>query len=117
MAFLPRPSSPRVAWRDLKLFLSQRRKHEIVFAMLAIFFPAMIIWGFYIDSDFEKAYERPEIIWVKNYEAGRTRADIVAQQQRDLPGEIAERQRIEKLLAERRAPFKRLDKKLDDAGL
>lgn len=117
MALLPRPSTPRAAWRDLRAFLAERRRHEVVFAMLALFFPAMIILGFYVDSKFEKVWIPPEITYVKNYDPGRTRAEIAAQQARDLPADRAERARVEKILAERRAPFKRMDRKLDDMGL
>lgn len=103
MAVLPPLSTPAGAWRDLKAFLATRQRHQFLFATLAVLLPALIILGFYIDSD---PGPRPAMtIYVQNYNGDRPDSVIVAQQKID--------QSIkEKQMAERQAQWKRLGDKL-----
>jgi diaminohydroxyphosphoribosylaminopyrimidine deaminase / 5-amino-6-(5-phosphoribosylamino)uracil reductase len=47
---LPRPSSPRVLWRDLRAFARERPKHQWIAATAAVVMPLVIIFGFYKDA-------------------------------------------------------------------
>ncbi|WP_293880453.1 hypothetical protein [Sphingomonas sp.] len=117
MAILPRPSSPRVAWRDAVSFMRQRRPHQIVFMALAIAIPLLVIGGFVNEFNRTPAWKEPEVMYVQQWTAERTRAEVAAQQKRDLPGELAERKRIADFQAERRAQFKRARDALRNVGI
>lgn len=107
--------SPFAAIRDLRVFLSHREKHELVFLALSVMLTGLLIGGFVKDSHEEKVY-RPNIIYVESWPASRTDAEVRAQQAKDLPGEVARKEAFEKRQAERRAQFKKLDDKLDKWG-
>ena len=79
MAF-PRPSTPAAAWRDLMAFLSERGRHRIVFAFLAILMPTLIVTAFYIDANI-KPLQR--VVYVQTWAENRTDDDIKAQQKID----------------------------------
>jgi len=86
------------AWRDLRTFFATRRRHEFVFAALSVGLCVLLVIGFYKDSKFPVP---EQIIYVQNWPANRTDAQIIAQQKID---------RIEKqkAMAERQAEYKRL---------
>jgi hypothetical protein len=56
-------------------------------------------------------------MYVQQWSAERTRAEIAAQQARDLPGELAKKKQIEEFQAERRAQFKRAREALRSVGI
>lgn len=99
---LPRPSSPRAVWRDFKAFLAQQERHKFVFAAIAVAIPALIITGFYVDSDIKP---KAQIIYVQSWPASRTDDEIKAQQKIDQ----AER---DKQAAEKRRHYQELEKRL-----
>jgi len=108
--------SPFGAIRDLRVFLAQRQKYEIGFLFLSIVLTVGIIAGFIHDSHEERPYKR-NIIYVEQWPATRTEAEILAQQKVDqaakekrLAAEKAEKQKAQ-------AEFKRLDDKLKSWGL
>ena len=107
MAVLPRPSRPSVVYADLKLFFSQRQRHQLVFAALAVAAPVLIILGFVHDSHFEREYH-PTITYVTNWEVGRSAVEIAAQQAAYQKIKDAREAELER----RRAPFKAIDKEL-----
>ena len=108
--------NPLRAIADLRAFLSQRRPHELGFLLLSVALFGAILVGFTIDSHEERAYKR-EIIYVEQWPASRTDAQIVAQQRIDAPIK-AKRLAEEKAQREKtQAEFKRLDQKLDRLGL
>jgi hypothetical protein len=109
--------SPVRAYRDLRLFLSDRQPYELIFLALAIVVTGVVIAGFYVDSRIEKPYERPEIIWVDSWPADRTDAEIKAKQAVDKVEEDRLRALLAQKQAERRAEFKRLNDKLERWGL
>lgn len=117
MSIIPRPASPRVAWQDAVSFLRQRRRHQIVFAALAIAVPILVIFAFMDEFNRTAEYHPPEVIYFKQWTAERTRAEIMAQQAKDLPAELAEKKRIEEFQAERRAQFKRARDALRKVGI
>lgn len=109
--------SPMRAYRDLRLFLSYRQRHELVFLALAIVVTGVVIAGFYVDSRIEKPYKRPEITYFESWPAARTDEQIKAQQAID---QVKKERRLAELKAlqeERKAEFKRLNDKLERWGL
>ena len=108
--------SPLTAIRDLRVFLSHRQKHELVFLALSVLITGLLIGGFIKDSRIEKVYKR-DIIYVESWPADRTDEQVRAQQAKDLPGEIARKEAFARKQAERRAQFKRVDDKLESWGL
>ncbi len=107
--------SPVRAIRDLRLFLSQRKPYELGFLALSIAVTTFLIYAFARDSYAEKVY-RPNIIYVEQWRADRTDAEIIAQQKIDEPirqRALAEQRRADE---ERRQSFERLDKKLESWG-
>ena len=82
MAIFPRPVSPRAAWRDFRAFLRQRGREQWIGAALAILVTIIIIIEFLVDSQINTA-PPPRIIYVQEYKANRTDAEIIAQQKID----------------------------------
>ena len=103
MAFLPRPTSPVRAWRDLRSFFATRQRHQFVFAAISIALPCLLIAGFVHDS--RPPVEKPEMYFIPSWPASRTDAEIIAQQKIDQAAR-------EKAQAERRAQFQRLAKQV-----
>ena len=100
--------APIAAYRDLRLFFSQRGPFELLFVAAALGVTSFLIYAFMKDSYVEKEY-RPKIIYVEQWPADRTDAEIIAQQKIDAPIKA-------KALAEQKAredaqreSFKRLD--------
>jgi hypothetical protein len=116
MAIFPRPVSPRRAIRDLRVFLAQRERHELVFAFLSVMITTLLIAGFYVDSRFEKPWKR-DIQYFENWPANRSDADIRARLAEDLKLDKVKKAELEKKRQERMQQFQRLDKKMDDLGL
>ena len=108
--------SPVRAYRDLRFFLSQRQPYELGFLVLAMAITGFLIFAFAHDSYAEPVY-RPNIIYVEQWSANRTDAEIIAQQKIDEPIRQKERAELKRLDDERRAGFRRLDEKLKRWGL
>lgn len=87
MSIIPRPASPKRAWADLRDYLAEGRRHKILFLLLALAATWVIIWGFLIDSK-TNIMPGPQIIYVQDWSADRTDADIIAQQKIDLEKRI-----------------------------
>src|SRR3546814_5964357 len=79
MAIFPQPVSPKRALIDLRDYLMEGRRHKILFLLLAIAATWVIVWGFLIDSKTNTAPGR-QIIYVQDWAADRSDADIIAQQ-------------------------------------
>ena len=116
MAIFPRPVSPFKAIRDLRMFLAQRQKHELIFAFLSVFLTVMLIVGFYVDSSFKTPWKR-NIQYVESWPLDRSLAQIKAQQKIDQAKKKLLKAELDKRKAENMRQFKKLDKKLDDLGL
>jgi hypothetical protein len=108
---LPPVSSPATLWRDLRAFLRAREKHEWVFAALAVVIPAILMLMFYTQSTPVK-YRPPTVIYVKDWNKGRTEAEIKRQQAIDAPGERAARKAEAEFEAKKRQQFKDIEKAL-----
>jgi len=116
MAIFPRPVSPFRAIRDLRVYLAQRQRHELVFAFLSVAITTLILVGFYVDSKFERPWKR-NIQYFENWPANRSDEEIRARLAADLIKDKERAAEIEKLRQERMKSFQRLDKKMDDLGI
>lgn len=102
--------------QDLRDALRIRHRYQLWFLLAALVVTGMILFGFYLDSYFERPYKR-EIIYVQNWRADRTLDEIIAQQKIDeekrLKREAEEKARAEK----RRLEYKKIDDQLKAMGL
>nr|WP_246587183.1 hypothetical protein [Stakelama flava] len=96
--------------------MAQRRPHELVFMMAALFLTVLVIAGFVHDSRVEVPYKK-SIIYVESWPLNRSEAEILAQQKIDVQKKREQQAELEKKQAERRAEFQRLDNQLDSWGL
>ena len=114
MSYLAR-FSPTRAYRDLRLFLSNLPPyHWKIMALSAAIVFALFV-GFVHDSRYEIPY-KPNIIYVEQWPASRTEAEIVAQQKID---GAAKTKRLAEEEAEQKktqAQFKKVDDKLKAWG-
>lgn len=108
--------SPIRAYRDLRLFLSHRSRHELWFGIAAVVLTGVILSGFVVDSRMPKPYKR-QIVYFDNWPSNRTDAQIVAKQKIDQVAREKRKAENDKILAARRAQFKRVDDKLESWGL
>ena len=104
MSWFPRPASPRAAFTDLRNFMRQRSREQVIGAALALLATAIIVIEFLVDSKINTA-PPPQIIYVEQWNENRTDAEIVAEQKRDQ----AER---EAAMKERQRQFQKLENQL-----
>ena len=108
MTFL-RFFSPAAAWRDLRLFLATRRRHEMVFMALALAVTVLIIFVFFRDTmGITKPYER-NIIYVEQWPITRTDEQIKAQQKIDQAKKAIQLAELKKRREAKQAEFKKVD--------
>ena len=115
MSFL-RNMSPVRAYRDLRVFLASRERYELGFLFAAMLVTSFFIYAFAKDSYFEPAY-KPNIIYVEQWPATRTDAEIRAQQKIDA---VTKAKRLAEQKAredEVRAGFKKMDDRMTSWGL
>ena len=104
MSWFPRPSSPRVAFADLRAFLRQRSREQVIAASLAFLVTAIIVIEFLVDSKINTA-PPPQIVYVESWSENRTDAEIVADQKKDQAAKDAAKQ-------ERQRQFQKLENQL-----
>ena len=104
MSVLPRPSSPRAAFADLKAVLGRRSREHAIGAGLAILITLVIVVVFFLDAGVNTA-PPAQVIYVESYGPDRTDAQIVADQQK----RAAEREAAQKA---RQREFQKLEKQL-----
>ena len=104
MAILPPMVGPRAALRDLKAFLGQRSREQLLGATLAVLVTIIILIIFFVDSKINTA-PPPQIVYIESFPANRTDADIIADQKKDQAKKEAAEQ-------ERRRQFQQLEKRL-----
>ncbi len=104
MPWFPRPSSPRAAFADLKAFLGQRSREQVIGLVLAILVTAILVIEFLVDSQINTA-PPPQVVYVESYSANRTDAEIIADQNKDQ----AEREQARR---ERQEYFQKLENRL-----
>lgn len=101
---LPRPVSPRAAWRDLRAFLAERSKHQWIALFLAIAIPAGTLWVFVLDSR-TNLEPGPRVTYVDSWPANLSDAEIKARQK-------ATQEQRDAADAERRKRWKELGDRL-----
>src|SRR4051794_37969475 len=82
MSFLPRPSSPRAAWRDLVTFVRHREREHVIGASLAFLVTLIFVIIFLVDPKVNTAPPQ-QVTWVELYPSNRTDADIIRDQKKD----------------------------------
>lgn len=115
MSFL-RLISPIRAYRDLRGFLAQREPYELGFLVLAMALTTFLMWAFMRDSHIQKEY-RPTIIYVQQWRADRTDAQIIAQQKIDQVAKDKADAETARERAKIQADFKKVDDKLKRLGI
>ena len=116
MKFL-RHLSPLRAVRDLRGYLAQRRPHEIGFFGLAIAVTYLIVVGMMYESRHAPPPYHRDIVYVQQWPANRSDAEIVAQQKIDGVAQTKRENELKRLEAERRAQFQRVGDQLNAMGL
>jgi hypothetical protein len=95
MSWLPKPSSPRAAFRDLAAFMRHSSREQRIGAALAVLVTAIIVIEFLVDAKMGTA-PPPRVTYVELYPSNRTDAEIIADQKKDQAAKEAgqkERQR------------------------
>lgn len=82
MSWFPTPSSPRAAIADLFAFMRQRSPEQRLGAALSLLVTLIIVIVFFVDFSINTA-PPPQIVYVENYRADRTDAQIMADQKKD----------------------------------
>ena len=104
MSWFPSPVSPRAAFADFRDFVRHREREHWIGAALAVLVTIIIIIEFLVDSKINTA-PPPRIVYVEQWKAGRTDAEIIADQKK----RQAEKEAAAK---ERQRQFQRLEKQL-----
>jgi hypothetical protein len=104
MSWFPSPVSPRAAIADFRAFLRHREREHWIGAALAVLVTIIIIIEFLVDSKINTA-PPPRIVYVEQWKAGRTDAEIIADQKKDQAAKEAARK-------ERQRQFQKLEKQL-----
>src|SRR5215213_2015564 len=104
MSWFPRPVGPRAAFNDLRAFMRQRSREQVIRAALAILVTMIIVIEFLVDSKINTA-PPPQVVYAESWSLNRTDAEIVAQQKVDQ----AKREAAAK---EKQRQFQKLEKQL-----
>lgn len=104
MAILPPMSSPRAALRDLVTFIRHREREHVLGMTMAILVTIIIVIIFLVDSQINTAPPQ-QIIYVEQYPANRTDAEIIADQKVD-------QAKREAAAREKQRQFQKLEKQL-----
>ena len=109
--WFPRPVGPRAVVADFRaLLFQQNRRHRLVFLTIAIGITSTIITGFIIESRDRSLLPGPQTIYVSDWAATRTDAEIVARQKIDA-------KELHAAKAERRRQFQKVDDDLKKLGI
>lgn len=108
MAILPRPSKPREALADLWSVLCERRPHQWYILGVAVAATGVLLWMFLTQFNIKAEYKPPEILYVEQWRADRTRTDVEKRLAKDAPVEKARAEELKKLQAERQKQFQRV---------
>ena len=108
--------SPVVALADLRVFFAARKRHEFIFAALAMAVPGFFI-AMFILSTKEAPYKNPDIVFILDYKTGRTDGEIIAQQKIDSAKAKVEKAKEAAEDANRQKFFKDIGNNMDAVGL
>jgi hypothetical protein len=108
--------APVRAVMDLRRYLARRHPYEIAFLFLAIAVTTFLVTLLVNDSrSIEVPYDR-KIIYVEQWRADRTDAEIRAQQKIDQVKQAAIKAELDRLQKKRQAELKAIDDKLKAYG-
>jgi hypothetical protein len=102
------PEHDTSSWADLKAFVREKQDYRWAILLASVAMPLIMIWAFFHDSSFKADYKKPEVIFFKNWNKGRTDAEVKAQQAIDAPQERADRKEIRDAEEARKASFRRI---------
>ena len=108
--------SPVRAYKDLRFFLAQRHPYELGFLFAAIAITGFFLYAF-MRNDYVAPPYQPQIIYVQQWRADRTDAEIKAQQAIDKIDQdklIAEHKAAEEAT---KAQYRKLDESMSKWGL
>jgi hypothetical protein len=88
MSWFPRPASPVAALSDLRDFLRQRSREQVIAGALAFLITAIVVVMFLVDSKINTA-PPPTIVYVDSWATNRSDAEIIADQKKDLAAQEA----------------------------
>lgn len=108
--------SPLRPLRDLRAYLASRQPYELWFMIAALLLTAGVLFAFVKDSAVVPVY-RPNIIYVQQWRADRTDAEIRAQQVIDQVKRDKEAAELKKRERELQQQYKRLDDRLKKYGI
>jgi hypothetical protein len=108
--------SPWRAYKDLRQFLASRERYELGFLALAMAVTGFLVYAFAHDSPAEPVYKR-DIVYVQQWTADRTDAQIRAQQAIDAPIKAKRLAEVQAAREKQQAEFKKLDDRLSRWGL
>lgn len=108
--------SPFRAIRDLRRYLQSRQPYELWFMMAALAVTGIIMFTFLYEQVEPPVY-RPNIIYVQQWRADRTDAEIRAQQKIDQAVRDKEEAAQKKREEELRQQFKRVNDQLERYGI
>jgi hypothetical protein len=89
MSVFPTPVGPRAALHDLRAFMRQRSREQVIGAALAVLVTAIIVIEFLVDP-YTQSKPPPQVIYVQSWSANRTTAQIIADQKKDQQEKRAE---------------------------
>ena len=104
MGWFPKPVGPRAAFNDLRAFMRQRSREQVIGALLAVLVTTIIVIEFLVDSKVNTA-PPPQVVYAQSWSADRTDAEIIADQKKDQ----AKRDAYAK---EKQRQFQKLEKQL-----
>jgi hypothetical protein len=108
----PKRAQMGAAWRDFRDFIVAPRPHKIVFVTAALAAPVGLFLAFVQQARVDADYIPPKIVYVQQWTADRTIAQIKAQQAKDLPGEIARKKAQEAKAERQRQVYRKLGETL-----
>lgn len=108
--WFPRPASPRAVWADARALFSAKGRYKLVFLTMAIGITSTIITGFIIESRDRSLLPGPQTIYVSDWHADRSDAEIQAQQKIDM-------KELKEAREARRLQFKKVDDDLKRLGI
>jgi hypothetical protein len=104
MSWFPRPVGPRAALNDLRAFMRQRSREQVIGALLAVLVTTIIVIEFLVDAKINTA-PPPQIVYAQSWSANRSDAEIIADQKKDQAAKDA-------AAKEKQRQFQKLEKQL-----
>ncbi len=93
---------PADALRDLRAFMRQRSREQVIGGALAVLVTMILVIVFFVDSKINTAPPQ-QVVYVELYESNRTDAAIIADQKKDQANKEA-------IARERQRQFQKLEK-------